>query len=87
MTTGNNGLDALADAIAQRVIERLSAAQEQKDTRLLDVAAAAKYIGRTPAALRHMIAKGTVPHVRRDGRVQLDRCDLDSWVELGKSRS
>jgi hypothetical protein len=83
-TTGNQGLDALADAIAERVFERLKAAQEQQKSRLLDVPAAAEYIGRTPAALRHMIAKGIVPHVRRDGRVQLDRCDLDAWVEMGK---
>ena len=85
-TSGNAGLDALADAIAERVFHRLTAAQQQDRNRLLDVPEAAEYIGRTPSALRHMIAKGIIPCVRRDGRVQLDRQDLDNWIEMGKSR-
>ena len=60
-STGNQGLDALADAIAERVFQRLTAAQERNKSRLLDVPAAADYIGRSPSALRHLIAKGTVP--------------------------
>jgi hypothetical protein len=84
-TTGNQGLDALADAIAERVFQRLAAAQERNKGRLLDVRAAAEYIGRTPTALRHLIAKKAIPCVRRDGRVQLDRQDLDNWVELSKT--
>lgn len=85
-STGNQALDALADAIAERVYQRLIAAQERNKSRLLDVSTAAEYIGRTPSALRHLIAKGTIPCVRRDGRVQLDRQDLDNWLELGKTR-
>jgi hypothetical protein len=85
-TTGNQGLDALADAIAERVLQRLLPALEKNKSRLLDVSAAAAHIGRTPSALRHLIAKGTIPCIRRDGRVQLDRQDLDHWLELGKTR-
>jgi excisionase family DNA binding protein len=85
-STGNDGLDLLADAIAERVFQRLSAAHEHSRTRLLDVPAAAEYIGRTPSALRHLIAKGAIPCVRRDGRVQIDRQDLDTWLEMGKTR-
>jgi excisionase family DNA binding protein len=85
-STGNQGLDALADAIAERVYQRLAAAMERNKGRLLDVPGAAEYIGRTRSALRHLIAKGTIPCVRRDGRVQLDRQDLDNWLELGKTR-
>jgi excisionase family DNA binding protein len=84
-TTGNNALDSLADAIAERVYQRLSAALERHKGRLLDVSTAAEYIGRSPSALRHLIAKGAIPCVRRDGRVQLDRQDLDNWLELGKT--
>jgi excisionase family DNA binding protein len=85
-STGSQGLDALVDAIAQRVVWHLNAAQEREQRRLLDVRAAAKYIGRSPSALRHLIAKGAIRCVRRDGRVQLDRQDLDNWLELGKTR-
>jgi excisionase family DNA binding protein len=86
ISTGNQGLDALADAIAERLYQRLTAAMDRNKARLLDVRAAAEYIGRTPSAVRHLIAKGTIPGVRRDGRVQLDRQDLDNWLELGKTR-
>jgi len=85
-TTGNQALDALADAIAERVLHRLTAALEKNKSRLLDVSAAADYIGRTPSAVRHLIAKGSIPCVRRGGRVQLDRQDLDNWLEMGKTR-
>jgi excisionase family DNA binding protein len=85
-TTGNQGLDALADAIAERVFQRFTASLERSKTRLLDVTAAADYIGRSPSAVRHLIAKGAIPCIRRAGRVQLDRQDLDNWLELGKTR-
>jgi excisionase family DNA binding protein len=85
-STGNQALDALADAIAERIYQRLTAAQERNKSRLLDVPAAAEYIGRSPSALRHLIAKGSIPCVRRDGRVQFDRQDLDNWLEMGKTR-
>ena len=65
-TTGNMGLDALADAIAARVLARLNESQE---ARLLSVNEAARYIGRTPKALRHMIANGVIPAVREGGRL------------------
>jgi excisionase family DNA binding protein len=83
-STGNAGLDALADAIASRVVARLNKSEEP---RLMSVSEAALYIGRTPKALRHMIAGGTVPTVREGLRVHLDRADLDQWVEMRKGRS
>jgi excisionase family DNA binding protein len=85
-TTGNAGLDALADAIAERVYQRLEVAQGKHRARLLSVTDAAEYVGRTPSAIRHMIGKGILPSVRRDGRVYLDCEDLDDWIEMGKTR-
>jgi hypothetical protein len=46
-TTGNAGLDALADAIAERVVARLQAGKDPE--RLMTVPEAAKYLGRTPS--------------------------------------
>jgi excisionase family DNA binding protein len=83
-STGNSGLDALVDAIAARVAARLHKSEEP---RLMSVDEAAVYIGRTPKALRHMIAGGTVPAVREGSRVHLDRADLDQWVEMRKVKS
>lgn len=52
--------------------------------RLLSVHEGAIYIGRTPIAVREMIRHGKLRPVRNDGRVMLDRHDLDSWIEAGK---
>ena len=82
-STGNLGLDALADAIATRVLARLHQGEEP---RLLSVNESAAYIGRTPKALRHMIAMGTIPAVREGSRIHLDREDLDRWIEMRKCR-
>jgi excisionase family DNA binding protein len=80
-TTGNLGLDILADAIAARVAAQL---RQSEEPRLLSVKKAAIYIDRTPKALRHMIGNGTVPVVRQGSRVHLDRADLDQWIEMRK---
>lgn len=82
-STGNLGFDALADAIAQRVAARLNQSEER---RLLTVDEAAVYVGRTPKALRHMIATGSVPVIREGSRVHLDRADLDQWIEMRKTK-
>jgi excisionase family DNA binding protein len=84
-TTGNTGLDALADAIAERVYERLKREQQREEKRLFSVTEAAKYLGRSSVSIRHMIAERTLPSVRRDNRVFLDRDDLDRWIEMGKA--
>jgi excisionase family DNA binding protein len=80
-STGNTGLDVLADAIAARVAARLNKSEEP---RLMSVNEAAAYIGRTSKALRHMIGGGTIPVVREGSRLHLDRADLDQWIELRK---
>jgi len=83
-STGNTGLDILADAIAERVVARIKGAD---GPRLLDVNKAAEYIGRTPKALRHMIASGALAAVREGSRIHLDRADLDRWIEMRKTRN
>jgi excisionase family DNA binding protein len=82
-TTGNPGLDGLVDAIADRILARL---HQTEQPRLLSVDEAAAYLGRTPKALRHLIASGAIPAVREGSRVHLDRADLDRWVEMRKTQ-
>jgi excisionase family DNA binding protein len=82
-STGNAGLDALLDAIAARVATRLN---QSNEPRLLSVNAAASYIGRSPKALRHLIAKGALSEVREGRRVFMDRADLDGWIEMTKTK-
>jgi excisionase family DNA binding protein len=54
--------------------------------RLLNVAEAAAYLGRTPDAIRQLMHRGRLPIVRIDRRVQLDRLDLDLLIERTKDR-
>lgn len=81
MTTGNQGLDVLADAIAARVVERM---RSPDDIRLLTIPAAARYLGRSPRAIRYLIAKGSFSAVMRGRNLRLDRVELDAWIEAGK---
>jgi excisionase family DNA binding protein len=83
-STGNVGLDILADAIAARLAARLN---QSEQPRLLSVAQAAAYVGRTQKALRHMIGSGAIPAVREGSRIHLDRADLDTWIEMRKTKS
>ena len=52
--------------------------------RLLNVPEAAEYIGRTEEAFRQMIHRGKIPTVRIDRRVQIDKADLDRWIDQHK---
>ena len=76
---------ALVEMIADAVVERLKS--NSNPQRLLTVAEAAAYLRRTPRALRHLIAAGTVPAVREGRSVRLDRRELDRWIELRQSRA
>lgn len=54
--------------------------------RLLSVAQAAEYLGRTPEALRQLIHRGRLPVVKLDRRVQVDRLDLDEIISKSKQQ-
>jgi len=76
-------LKQLADALGDRILERLSASQ-RPEQRLLTVEQAAQYLGRTKEAVQHLIAAGKLPRVRFDRRVYLDIVDLDRLIEKSK---
>lgn len=54
--------------------------------RLMDVAECASYLGRSEGAVRGLIWKGRLPVVKLDGRVQIDKKDLDDLIEKSKFR-
>jgi len=74
---------ALADAVADREAQRL--AQDGSGgairPRLLTVEQGASYLGRTKAAMQHMVASKRIPVVRDGHRVFLDVRELDRWIE------
>ena len=67
-------IDKLADAVAKRI-------PCGAPKRLFTVAEAGEYIGRSPKAIELMIARGTMPVTKLDGRVQVDRVALDKLID------
>jgi excisionase family DNA binding protein len=49
--------------------------------RLLNVAQAATYIGRSEKAIRMMVQRKLLPHVRQGRRLQFDPRALEAWIE------
>jgi excisionase family DNA binding protein len=74
-------LRSLIEEAVARGIDRVERAPTR---RLLSVTEAAAYLGRTPEAVRHLVAHGKIRRVGADKRVQLDIRDLDHWIESHK---
>ena len=53
--------------------------------RLLSVADAARYLGRTEKSIRHLVQRKKLASIRGDGRVMFDLCDLDAWIKQNRS--
>lgn len=57
---------------------------ESGPKRLMNVAECAIYLGRSEGAVRSLTWKGRLPVVKIDGRVQIDKKDLDDLIEKSK---
>ena len=80
-----NPLGPLAEAIAEIVLTRIeSRVHDSVQPRLFTVQRAAEYLGRSAHSIRHLCSTGKLPVVRIDGRVFLDRNDLDRVIEESK---
>lgn len=53
--------------------------------RLLTVADAARYLGRTEKSIRHLVQRRKLASIRGDGRVMFDRIDLDAWIKRNRA--
>jgi len=70
-------IDTLAERVAAIVLSRL---EETSGRRWLTVEHAAEYLGRTPEAIRGLVKRGELTAFKPDGRLQLDREELDRWM-------
>lgn len=52
---------------------------------LMSVRSAARYLGRTEKAVRHMYERRVLTPLRIDGRVFLDRREIDSLYEIARA--
>lgn len=76
-------IESLVELVAARVTEKLAVTGVAMP-RLLSVAQAAIYLGRTEGAVRQLQVGGTLRVVKLDSRVQFDRKDLDQFIENSK---
>ena len=78
----NIDLDLIIDQIAERVAERVEhILKAPAPTELLSVKDTASRIGRTPAAVHQLIARGELPCVRHGRRVHIRVRDLQYWID------
>lgn len=74
--------DKELEHIADRLVDKLEARRQCIAPRLMDLAEAARYLGRTLSGLQHMVKRGTLPVTRIDGKVQIDRQLLDQLIRV-----
>jgi excisionase family DNA binding protein len=89
MDNGFN-FDSIIQAFAKRMAAQVRAELADDSSsvlrpRLLTVAQAATYMGRTEEAMQHMVANGKIPTVRVDRRVFIDVRDLERLIENSKT--
>ena len=73
----NSLIEALAQRVAAIVVERV---EDTSNQRWLTVEQAADYIGRSSDAIRGLVKRRELTGYKPDGRLQLDRQELDSWM-------
>jgi predicted DNA-binding transcriptional regulator AlpA len=76
-------IEAIAARVAALLAPQLQASGAVKP-RLLTVAQAAIYLGRTEKAVYNMKARGVLPTVQGDNRITFDIQDLDQWIQNNK---
>jgi predicted DNA-binding transcriptional regulator AlpA len=75
-TTGNAGLDALADSIADRVIARMA---EREAPQYIGAREVARRLGLSPRTVHQRAKDKLLPSVRQGGRVMF------SWPEVERA--
>jgi excisionase family DNA binding protein len=73
--------DALIDTIVQRLKETIGHGTPQ--TQWLTVREAAAHLGLSQHSLRALIKRNRIPFYRIEGRILLERGELDDWVRAG----
>ena len=86
LTLDPASVEALADALTERIVARLPESSQTEDG-WMDTRAAAAYVGLTPNALHKVAARDGIPCSRPAGtrKLRFRRAELDEWM-LGDRR-
>jgi excisionase family DNA binding protein len=82
MSAGDQMIDAIAEAVAQR-LEKMSGTRQ----RLLPLDRAAEYLGMSENQVLNLISEGRLKPSRVDRRIRIDIRELDRLVEETKKAS
>ena len=82
--TANLSFEVVMEVLAEKLATQLSREPSRLYPRLMTIDQAAVYLGSTREVMRRLVGPGNVPTVQIDGRVFLDRLDLDRWIERHK---
>jgi excisionase family DNA binding protein len=80
-------LENVLSVIRAQVKAEMQSSQPSKpapQNRLLTVPQAAEFLGRTDKAIRQLVHKKTIPVVRIDRAIRIDRRDLEALVEQNR---
>jgi excisionase family DNA binding protein len=77
-------IEALADRVAEIVIERLDRGGGPAATRWMRSSDAAAYLGWSKGALYDRVSRKALPHYKVDGILLFKREELDAWLEQYK---
>ncbi len=70
-------VESLAKIVSLHLKQELA---ETVVCRLFTVEDAARYLGRSPEAVKKLISRGRIPVTRLDGKLQIDRHALDRLI-------
>ncbi len=77
--------DRVLEALAEKLATKLSQEPSRQYPRLLTADQATVYLGRAWEDVQRLAHSGKMATVLVDGRVFLDRLDLDKWIEDHKT--
>ncbi|WP_394991484.1 helix-turn-helix domain-containing protein [Emticicia sp.] len=88
ITTAGFELSELLNTFRQIVREEINQKpkNESSENKLVDIEAAAAFLGYEVQTVYHKVNKRELPHFKRSGRLYFKLSDLQTWVENGKRK-
>jgi excisionase family DNA binding protein len=81
----NDLLDQFASLVAEKVTANLRTLPASPPIKLYTLSQVSEMIGRSKAAVQHLVARGELPSVKSGRRVHIAAEDLDQWIRQNKS--
>lgn len=77
-------LDTFAALVASKITANLRNLPAQTSVKLYTISQVAEMLNRSKSSVQHLIAKGDLPAVRIGRRVQVEKDELERWIEQNR---